>query len=224
MKFLQAVSITAALVVSGYVNAAPITQLNITGGSFSLNGGVKEAFYMGDFANMTVGGFDGSVPTSVDFSPTSIAYFTGFSSNNTVAVYTSAADGVNSGFAEPTGDITAGVATLELDSWTIWENGGVYNQGSTSTKGAAETCVTTNTFVTRCSTPVVVDSYNAATGAFSASWDSVFVGGVFNGVLGGWNIEGVMSTGSSAVPVPAAVWLFGSGLIGLVSFSRRKKA
>jgi hypothetical protein len=28
----------------------------------------------------------------------------------------------------------------------------------------------------------------------------------------------------SAVPVPAAVWLFGSGIIGLVGFSRRKKA
>jgi len=28
----------------------------------------------------------------------------------------------------------------------------------------------------------------------------------------------------SAVPVPAAAWLFGSGLIGLVGFARRKKA
>ena len=28
----------------------------------------------------------------------------------------------------------------------------------------------------------------------------------------------------SAVPVPAAVWLFGSGLIGLAGFARRKKA
>ena len=27
----------------------------------------------------------------------------------------------------------------------------------------------------------------------------------------------------SAVPVPAAVWLFGSGLLGLVGISRRKK-
>lgn len=27
-----------------------------------------------------------------------------------------------------------------------------------------------------------------------------------------------------AVPVPAAVWLFGSGLIGLVGVARRKKA
>ena len=28
----------------------------------------------------------------------------------------------------------------------------------------------------------------------------------------------------SAVPVPAAIWLFGSGLIGLIGFAKRKKA
>ena len=28
----------------------------------------------------------------------------------------------------------------------------------------------------------------------------------------------------SSVPVPAAVWLFGSGLFGLLGFARRKKA
>jgi hypothetical protein len=32
------------------------------------------------------------------------------------------------------------------------------------------------------------------------------------------------SLGVSAVPVPAALWLFGSGLLGLVGMSRRKKA
>jgi len=32
------------------------------------------------------------------------------------------------------------------------------------------------------------------------------------------------SFSASAVPVPAAVWLFGSGLLGLVSIARRKKA
>lgn len=30
--------------------------------------------------------------------------------------------------------------------------------------------------------------------------------------------------GQAAVPVPAAVWLFGSGLLGLVGISRRRKA
>ncbi len=32
----------------------------------------------------------------------------------------------------------------------------------------------------------------------------------------------VVDAGVSAVPVPAAVWLFGSGFVGLVGFSRRK--
>jgi len=36
--------------------------------------------------------------------------------------------------------------------------------------------------------------------------------------------SGGFVTTVSAVPVPAAVWLFGSGLIGLVGFARRKKA
>ncbi len=30
--------------------------------------------------------------------------------------------------------------------------------------------------------------------------------------------------GSSPAPIPSAVWLFGSGLLGLVGFARRKKA
>lgn len=34
----------------------------------------------------------------------------------------------------------------------------------------------------------------------------------------------VYSGGVSAVPVPAAVWLFGSGLLGLVGIARRKQA
>jgi hypothetical protein len=37
----------------------------------------------------------------------------------------------------------------------------------------------------------------------------------------GWAVR---SGDVSAVPVPAAVWLFGSGLIGLVGLARRKKA
>ena len=40
----------------------------------------------------------------------------------------------------------------------------------------------------------------------------------FGGVLWGMHLEGTVS----AVPVPAAVWLFGSGLIGLIGAARRK--
>ena len=35
---------------------------------------------------------------------------------------------------------------------------------------------------------------------------------------------GPMTVTASAVPIPAAVWLFGSGLLGLVGIARRKKA
>lgn len=40
----------------------------------------------------------------------------------------------------------------------------------------------------------------------------------------GYYAWAVQSGDVSAVPVPAAVWLFGSGLIGLAGFARRKKA
>ncbi|MDH5571855.1 MAG: VPLPA-CTERM sorting domain-containing protein [Gammaproteobacteria bacterium] len=51
--------------------------------------------------------------------------------------------------------------------------------------------------------------------------------GPFQGIYGYIDIGSGNSmhvTSVSAVPVPAAVWLFGSGLIGLVGFARRKKA
>ena len=55
-------------------------------------------------------------------------------------------------------------------------------------------------------------------------------GNYFNGYYGyyGYEFEGVwtgatMTPNTPAVPVPAAVWLFGSGLLGLVGVARRKK-
>ncbi len=41
----------------------------------------------------------------------------------------------------------------------------------------------------------------------------------FGGVLYSLHLEGVVSS----VPVPAAIWLFGSGLLGLVGVARRRK-
>jgi len=45
--------------------------------------------------------------------------------------------------------------------------------------------------------------------------------------IGSWSFDGTSlsygATTASPVPVPAAVWLFGSGLMGLVGVSRRKK-
>jgi hypothetical protein len=37
-------------------------------------------------------------------------------------------------------------------------------------------------------------------------------------------VESAVFAGSTPVPVPAAVWLFGSGLLGLVGIARRRRA
>ena len=44
----------------------------------------------------------------------------------------------------------------------------------------------------------------------------------FGGVIYELHMTGTIEAG--AVPVPAAVWLFGSGLLGLVGVARRKKS
>ncbi len=51
-------------------------------------------------------------------------------------------------------------------------------------------------------------------------------GSTFDSNISRWRLEGTFDTNAatSAVPVPAAVWLFGSGLLGLVGVARRKKS
>jgi hypothetical protein len=58
---------------------------------------------------------------------------------------------------------------------------------------------------------------------------SATTGALTSYILGSatWAADGsltITGNGTSAVPLPAAVWLFGSGLMGLVGVSRRRKA
>lgn len=64
---------------------------------------------------------------------------------------------------------------------------------------------------------------DATTGATFNSYFSYFDGddANFGYVSGGWLS---FSATQTVVPVPAAVWLFGSGLLGLVGVARRKTA
>lgn len=188
----------ALLLVTGAANAAPITSLEITGGSFAM-AGAGGTINPAAFANMTIGGYDGSEPltagTQADYAPLSIATFD-FGFFGAVGVRTAETDGVNSGFAAPTGDLTGSALTLDLSSWTAYWNGTSFNQGGMIT--------------------TTVD----AMGNFTANWQATVNGGAFNGQVGDWTITGTVS----AVPVPAAVWLFGSGLVGLAGVARRRKA
>ncbi|VAW81751.1 hypothetical protein MNBD_GAMMA12-2237 [hydrothermal vent metagenome] len=96
--------------------------------------------------------------------------------------------------AGPTVDVANG--TADMGSFYANWNGTEFNQGST---GA-----------------VVADNGD---GTLTLSWDSLIVGGAFGGKTGFWT----MDIEAQAVPIPAAVWLFGSGLVGLVGIARRRK-
>ena len=73
----------------------------------------------------------------------------------------------------------------------------------------------------------VVNVWDVASGVYTST--DVVEGAGADGILGLGMIDGAF-VGSSAnfnftaVPVPAAVWLFGSGLLGLVGVARRKKS
>lgn len=188
-------------VLSNSIHAAAITDLTITGGNFDLGGAGGEIFPAA-FAEMTVGGYDGAIPTvtssELNYAATSIATFT-FGFFGPVAIYTSESDNINSGFAPVTGDITGSTLTLDLSSWTMYHGGNSFNQG-----GIITTTIDLN-------------------GNFTASWNAVFIGGAFDGQIASWTITG--NAAVSPVPVPAAVWLFISGLAGMVipGVVRRRK-
>jgi hypothetical protein len=64
---------------------------------------------------------------------------------------------------------------------------------------------------------------NASTGADNISMS----GTALNNTSGNWRFDNVVISGTAAVaavPVPAAVWLFGSALAGFMGFNRRKSA
>jgi len=71
-----------------------------------------------------------------------------------------------------------------------------------------------------------VQGFDLGTPAPFFSSHSYLLGDGVNAQLLDWNLsaDGSLTYGVSAVPVPAAVWLFGSGLLGLVGVARRRKA
>ena len=60
--------------------------------------------------------------------------------------------------------------------------------------------------------------------SFTLDYNAVVPSGGFAGVAYALHLTGTIGAGTPEIPVPAAVWLFGSGLLGLVGVARRRKA
>ncbi len=66
---------------------------------------------------------------------------------------------------------------------------------------------------------------NSFDGTLMSLWGADFPQGVIGGAAGGGPRIGLdLRIEVSAVPVPAAVWLFGSGLLGLAGIARRRQS
>ena len=112
--------------------------------------------------------------------------------------------------------VSVGDTVVDMGTWgVVWgevpfiDMGGDAGQGDTGTAalvctgGADASCELNDTFTLDYSAHVPIGDPSG-----------------FGGVLYELHLQGVVS----AVPVPAAVWLFGSGLLGLVGIARRRKA
>ena len=158
--------------------------------------------------NVTAGGFGMEEP------PNPLNDWSGTLPMNTPGVLIPAAFNFN-GFLGDTdivangaglsGDVDGTNLTLDLSNFAIIWNGGNVPQNPNPASA-------TNPTIT----------YDGTT--FTAEWSSLIAGspgGAFDGKTGNWVMQGTVST--SAVPIPAAVWLFGSGVMGLAGVARRRR-
>ena len=210
-----AMGIAVGMGGSGLASAAPISSIQII--DFSLT---SEAIFV-EITNKQIntsiqmGIFQGSAGWDPLTAPAGTpadknAGIVGFDfvGGGTAAMYTSPDDlsssespqfGVH---AAPSGDITGGVMTLDLSAWSGGFSGEQFSQGG-STSGN-----------------MVISNLTALGGgaySFEAAW--VYWAPINLGVDYNWTLTGV----ATVVPVPAAAWLLGSGLVGLVGVARRRK-
>lgn len=138
--------------------------------------------------------------------PSSLASFDFNGGGTWVNTYTAASatqSGVAGGGPAPSGTVVGNNITVDLSSFFANWNGTDFSQGTSAATGTVSN-VSGNSF------------------DYTLSWTSLIVGGAFNGQTGTWTVSGTGTV--SAVPVPAAAYLFGSGLIGLVGVARRRRA
>lgn len=103
--------------------------------------------------------------------------------------------------------------SFDLGSSTDWGNvpsAITVNAGSTSQTFTSAQPTNTNEWTT----------YSLTFAALSPITTLSFVGASGSSYIG---LDNVSALGASAVPIPAAIWLFGTALVGFIGFSRRRE-
>ncbi len=123
-----------------------------------------------------------------------------------------------------------GVIIADVNSATPASDGILDSFGTALNQGPAPLAVTTWNTTTLC-TPGVDCMDNALSGGAPFFDDGVSGSPLIDGPFPGFYVNFDIGSGNSLtvlnvnpVPVPAAVWLFGSGLIALIGFAKRKTA
>jgi len=106
-------------------------------------------------------------------------------------------------------------ATINPTNQTYWDSGMIF-----SSLTAGDYLFTIATYDNFANGPTLTDGfrYTSATPILLANWDQPS-NGTGKGTYYRVNLEGV----SSAVPIPGALWLLGSGIFGLVGARRKLK-
>jgi len=148
---------------------------------------------------------------------------------NAIDIGLEAGDVISGTFLKRDGSVIANVGSALPVT-----DGAIDGFGNTLNQGSAPLAMTTLNTTSLC-VPISPGSgecmFNPITGAAPFTDDGIAGSPLIDGPFPGFNVNLDIGSGNSMtvlsvsnVPVPAAVWLFGSGLLGLIGMARRKKA